>query len=111
MKTHLIVFSSPDMSREDLVKVIDEMADAVTYWYYCLPNSVFVTSPLDAYELAEKIEERIDVKDTKFIVAEISGDKAQGRLPEAGWRIVNHPDSPKTPKRIKPRIGPPKSRQ
>src|SRR2546430_1974951 len=100
MKTHLIVFYSPHITRDALVKLLDQMPE-VTFWYYCMPASVFVTSPLNAHDLEQKIEEKIRLDGVMFIVAEIEGGKTQGRLPDQGWQIVNYPDSPALPPKKK----------
>lgn len=81
-------------SHKELTAVLDEL-DPACDWHAPMPQCLFFTSSLSAFELAEHFERKLGVGPGKlFLVTEVSDNK-QGRLADRGWKILNDPDNPR----------------
>lgn len=95
MKSLVVIFSPTYTTSTEMQGVLDGISE-VTYWYRPFPQAILCTSTLTAHELAKRIEGVLGVHGkTRFVVFEVQGQKAQGRLPKKGWHLINTPDSPR----------------
>ncbi len=77
--TFLVIFSEA-VNRDELTKYLDKRPE-IEFWFYNLPNSIFIKTQLSAKQLSELIESQFG-QQTHF-VARISD--SYGRLPPDHW--------------------------
>jgi len=100
MKAYLILASPKFVNREQIQALLDQ-TEEVSWWYACLPNTVFCTSSLSADGLAELIEGAFgDAKSNRFMVMQCHSN-SQGRLPPQAWHLMENPDNPRLPDKNK----------
>jgi len=93
-KPYLLIFSNVVGSREEIVKVLDQMSTVIT-WMYDIPNVIYVISEYSAQELYEEFA-KLRSTEGRFMFAEITSN-LQGMMMEDTWFLFenkyNKPDS------------------
>lgn len=89
---YLLVYSSKFGNRRDITEWLDSLPE-VTFWYYCLPNCIFLTSTETAVNLAESAYQEFG-KSALFLITEIHRDR-QGWLPRQAWHMFRNPEDPR----------------
>lgn len=79
-KTYLFLFGT-DLNRDEVTKFLDTQNDML-YWFYNLPNSVFINSRLDSRQISEEIESKFG--QITHIVVQVTNK--WGRLPKEHWQ-------------------------
>ncbi len=79
-KLFLLVFNY-EINRDELTKFFD-LRSEIIFWFYNLPNSIFIRSNLGSKELSELVESKTGFKN--HIVVEVAG--FWGRLPQEHWK-------------------------
>jgi hypothetical protein len=91
---YLIVFNEKLGTRKEVQEFLDTLPE-VTYWYGCLPYSVFLTATVSAKAISEKINERFGTESgQRHFITEISSDR-QGWMPKKVWHLVKNPETPR----------------
>ncbi|MEY2880990.1 MAG: hypothetical protein RLZZ15_3370 [Verrucomicrobiota bacterium] len=92
-KAFMIVASSHFASRVQIQDFLTN-TEGITFWYACLPNTIFLTATVSANRLAKLLEAHFGIrKGSRFLIVEVSGER-QGRLPSQAWRMFRNPDFP-----------------
>jgi hypothetical protein len=68
VKLYIIIFSI-DIDREQLIKYLETIS-GINFWFYNLPNSVFIKSTLDSKNISGLIESRFGLKNHVVIQME-----------------------------------------
>lgn len=93
---YLMVFNDKLATRKEVQDFLDTLPE-VTYWYACLPSSVFFTATVGAGDISKKVREVLSKDEgARFFITEVPADK-QGWMPKNVWRLVNHPEEPRLP--------------
>lgn len=66
-KLYLIVFST-ELNREALTSYFDIHPEAISFWFYNLPSSVFVRSNYSAQQLQSFIQNRFGTVPNLFVI-------------------------------------------
>lgn len=91
---YLIVFNDKLGTRKEVQEFLDTVPE-VTYWYACLPNSVFFTARVSAKAISEKINAKFGTDSGKrHFITEIAADR-EGWMPKSVWHLVKNPDKPR----------------
>ncbi len=80
-KTYLIVLS-PNYNRDEVQKFV-ESDPRVSFWFYSLPGSIFVTTTMSAKELSMLVMKRFG--EHRHFVTEVT-DNRWGILPKDHWQ-------------------------
>jgi len=95
IRPFMIVFAEPFGTRDFVQNVLDQIPE-IPFWYSCFPHAVFFTSSLSAFEIVQRIESLVPkAVYNRWIVVAIETRDAHGRLPEAAWHLINHPEDPR----------------
>ena len=90
---YVILFNDELGSRSAVQEFLDNVPE-VTYWYGCMPNSVFFASTLTAGGIASKVRTAFGTGGGKrFLVVEVHNDR-QGWLPKSAWHLFRNPEDP-----------------
>jgi len=81
-KLFLIVFSKK-VDRDDVTAIFDGRSDS--FWFYNLPNSIFLKSTLSSKEIYNLIEEGIGSE--RCFITEVKNH--WGRLPKDHWKYFD----------------------
>jgi hypothetical protein len=92
MKSYIIVLGAQAPPRERIQALLNEMPE-VTYWYACISKSIFCTSSLTAFEIADAVFKKFGNK-FRFYITEVLADNSQGWLPKKAWHLIQNPDNP-----------------
>jgi hypothetical protein len=93
--SYLLVFNEA-LDAEKVRELIDKQPE-ITYWYRCLPNSMFLTSSLSASQISNLIKDEFSTRGgQRFFITEVHADR-QGWLPRAVWHMLKNPDNPGLP--------------
>lgn len=87
MRAYVVVHSNQLASSEQLTGFLDKI-ETITFWYQCLPNAVFLTSSLDADDIATKIRDHFG--EQRFLVMECNSNR-RGWLPRKAWNLMRNP--------------------
>lgn len=81
-RTYLISFLGDHFSRDELIDWLDDQPE-IGFWFYNLPNSVFITShSLTAKQISIMIREEFG--DARHVVS-LVGNDYYGLLPKEHW--------------------------
>jgi hypothetical protein len=93
---YLLVFNSRMGTRGDVTSFLDADPN-VTYWYACLPSSVFLISTDTAGVISERLREHFgDKRGYRFFITEVSSDR-NGWVPKQVWHMLKNVDDPRLP--------------
>jgi hypothetical protein len=98
MKTwaYLLIFNDAVGARKEVQEFLDTLSE-VTYWYGCMPNSVFLTATVPAGTISDKIQARFGTgSGQRFFLTEVHPDR-QGWMPKAVWHLLKDPSDPRLP--------------
>lgn len=94
---YLITFNGKVGTRSIVQEYLTTIPE-VTYWYGCLPNTIFLTSTLSAGELSDKIKDNFGTGGgQRWFIAEVGSDR-QGWLPKEVWHMLKNPANPRLSK-------------
>jgi hypothetical protein len=94
---YLIIFNEKVGTRKEVQAFIDTIPE-ITYWYGCVPQSIFCISSLTAGQLSDKLKDRYGTSGgQRFFVTEVHQDR-QGWMPKQVWHMLKNPDEPRLPK-------------
>ena len=80
-KLYLLIFSNTAYTREELVDFLDQDS-SIQFWFYNMPNSVFVETAMSPRQLTDLIEDHF--KSHRHFIVEIT-ERRWGRLPKDHW--------------------------
>jgi hypothetical protein len=86
-KLYLVIFSGEDFTREQLCALFDGMPE-VKFWFYNIPNSVFVIAGYSSKELSVAIDAKFGTRGRHFITPVDTG--WWGRLPGEHWEYFKN---------------------
>jgi hypothetical protein len=89
----LIIAASPSFAERERIQEFISGLPEVTYWFACMPQMIFCTTPLSARELAAKLESQFGTIG-RYLVMQVHEDR-QGRLPQKAWHLFRNPDNPR----------------
>ena len=93
---YIILFNDELGARQAVQEFLDNEPE-VTYWFGCLPNSVFFTSTLTAGDIAKKVRSTFGTDSgQRFLVVEVHLDR-EGWLPRKAWHMFRNPKDPILP--------------
>lgn len=84
-RLYLISFS-PEYDRDKLTTFFDTQG-WVIFWFYNLPNSVFVASPKSSQEIYNIIVSRFG--EHQIFINEVVANRHFGRLPTEHWKFFS----------------------
>lgn len=91
---YLVLFNDKVGTRTEVQQFLNTIPE-VTYWYGCMPNSVFAISNLTAGQLSDALKSRFGTGNgQRFFVTEVHQDR-QGWMPKQVWHLLKNPDSPR----------------
>jgi hypothetical protein len=82
--------NSPD-GRDGLLRFLDTRPE-ITWWYACLPFSVFVISTINASQISDLLRTQYPQDGAMFFVAPVSVGEVYGWLPADAWSMLRNPD-------------------
>lgn len=87
----LLSFDTTQMSRKDLIGVVDSIPEIVN-WYAFLPATICLVSRLPIADLTRVI--RLRLPNLRFILVRLEKEQRKGWLPRSAWDFMNEPRSP-----------------
>lgn len=95
---YIIVTNDKFGSRSSLTEFLNNI-DGVSYWYACMPNSVFYISTLSAKEISTMVDQKFGTGGgQRHFITEVTNDR-NGWMPKQVWHMFSNLESPRLPKK------------
>ncbi len=88
MKAYLLVFDEGQITRKEMIKIVDRMPEVVN-WHAFFGSTMCLASSLDARALASKLNRLMP--DLRYLVTEVEPDQKGGRMPKSVLSFLNSP--------------------
>lgn len=89
MNAFLFVFDSSRVSREQVWRKLDKIAE-IENWYSLFANTFCIASEQNAKWLAARLRDDV-IPDVRFLIVEIDPIKRGGWLPRELWEFLSEP--------------------
>ena len=90
MKAYLPVFDDGQITRKEMIKIIDRMPEVVD-WHAVFGSSTCHASSLEGRVLASRLNRLLP--DLRYIVTEVEPEQKGGRMPSSALQSLNAPHS------------------
>ena len=88
MKAHLLIFDESQVTRKEIIKVIDQMPEVVN-WHAFFGNTMCLVSAIEAKALATTINRLLP--DLRYLITEVEPDHKGGRMPRSVLDLLDSP--------------------
>ena len=88
MKAYLLIFDESQITRKEMIKVIDKMPEVVN-WHAFFGSTICLVSPIEAKALATRINRLMP--DQRYLITEVEPDQKGGRMPRSVLDLLNSP--------------------
>ncbi len=88
MKAYLLVFDESQITRKEVIKVVDKMPEIVN-WHAFFGNTMCLVSSLAAKALATRFNRMMP--DLRYLITEVEPDQKGGRMPRSVLDLLNSP--------------------
>lgn len=82
MNLYLYLFTDPNVQREKVTEYLNTQQN-VNFWFYSLPESIFIKTTLTARQLSDLLEAKFGKH--RHIVVKVTEER-WGRLPKDHWQ-------------------------
>ncbi len=88
MRAYLLIFDGEQISRKEMIKIIDGMPDVVN-WHAFFGNTMCLASSSGARTLARKLNGQLP--NLRYLITEVEPDQKGGRMPKSVLTFLNSP--------------------